>query len=101
MNEAKVRASLAWTGKSPSGSSDYYGAFQSMGTYVTNPAIYPSRMQLDKLKWESTREWDLGFDFRFFNRLNITLDYYDKKTTDLLSRMWRFQVPLVMPSYLG
>lgn len=86
VNEAKVRASLAWTGKSPSGASDYYGAFQSMGTYVTNPAIYPSRMQLDKLKWESTREWDLGFDFRFFNRLNVTLDYYDKKTTDLLSK---------------
>lgn len=84
LTEAKLRGSLAWTGRAPKGSSSYYGAFESMGSYVTNPAIYPSRMQLDNLKWESTREWDLGLDLRLFDRLNVTLDYYDKYTTDLL-----------------
>ena len=47
-------------------------------------ALYPTRMQLDKLKWQSTREWDFGIDVRLFDRLNITFDYYDKKTSDLL-----------------
>lgn len=84
VNEAKFRASMGWAGKSPSGSSAYYGAYSSLGDYVSNPAIYPSRMQLNKLKWETTREWDLGLDLRLFNKLNVTFDYYDKKTTDLL-----------------
>ena len=84
LTEAKLRGSLAWTGSAANGASPYFGAFQSLGSYVTNPAIYPFRMQLDNLKWASTREWDLGFDLRLFNRLNVTFDYYDKYTKDLL-----------------
>lgn len=37
------------------------------------------------LKWETTAQADLGLDASFFdNRLNITFDWYDKKTSDLL-----------------
>jgi TonB-linked SusC/RagA family outer membrane protein len=37
------------------------------------------------LKWETTAQADLGVDLAFFNRrLNITFDYYDKQTSDLL-----------------
>ncbi len=38
-----------------------------------------------KLKWETTSQWNLGIDMAFFNRrLTMTLDIYDKKTSDLL-----------------
>ncbi|MEX1240362.1 MAG: TonB-dependent receptor [Cyclobacteriaceae bacterium] len=37
------------------------------------------------LKWETTTQFDIGLDVGFLdNRLGITLDYYHKKTTDLL-----------------
>ena len=37
------------------------------------------------LRWESTRQWNLGVDLAFFKRrLRLTMDYYDKYTTDLL-----------------
>lgn len=37
------------------------------------------------LKWESTSQLDFGFDLNMFgNRLNLTLDWYDKITEDLL-----------------
>lgn len=37
------------------------------------------------LKWESTRQWNAGLDLAFFDsRLRLTVDYYDKYTTDLL-----------------
>lgn len=37
------------------------------------------------LKWETTAQLDIGLDFGFFGgRLNGALDYYHKKTTDLL-----------------
>lgn len=37
------------------------------------------------LKWESTTEKDLGFDLGFFkNRLNLTVDLYNRETSNLL-----------------
>ncbi len=37
------------------------------------------------LKWETTTQTDIGLDLGFMNNsLNIVLDYYHKKTTDLL-----------------
>jgi TonB-linked SusC/RagA family outer membrane protein len=37
------------------------------------------------LKWETTAQSDFGVDLAFFNRrLNVTFDYYNKKTSDLL-----------------
>jgi len=37
------------------------------------------------LKWETTTQYDFGLDMAFFdNRISLTVDYYNKKTTDLL-----------------
>lgn len=37
------------------------------------------------LKWETTKQLDLGLDMSFFRqRLNVTFDWYNKQTTDLL-----------------
>lgn len=47
------------------------------------------------LKWESTAQFNLGIDFSMFNRLNGTLEFYHKKTSDLL---WTYPVP--QPPYL-
>lgn len=57
---------------SPQGSEVYTGM---------EPINYPN----PNLKWETTRQLDLGVDFSLFNnRINITADYYHKKTNDLL-----------------
>jgi hypothetical protein len=46
---------------------------------------YLSRLENNSLKWESTKQFDFGFDLGLFNdRIQLTADYYDKKTTDLL-----------------
>ena len=84
LNTAKLRFGIGWSGTSPSGASIYLGAYQSLGQYMNMSAVYPVRMQLDNLKWETTKEIDFGFDLRLFNKLNVTFDYYDKLTTDLL-----------------
>ncbi len=47
------------------------------------------------LKWESTAQTNIGLDLRLFNRLDVTLDWYYKKTSDLL---YTYQVPT--PPYL-
>lgn len=84
LDEAKFRVGLGWSGKAPSGGARYFGAYSSLGQYVENQAVAPNRMQLDKLKWQTTRELDFGLDIGLWNKLNITFDYYEKRTSDLL-----------------
>jgi len=70
--------------------------YQSLSTLTVNSTwsdkqlyagYYPSRASDPTLRWEKTYQTDIGLDAGFFNnRLNITLDYYYKKTTDLLYR---------------
>ena len=53
------------------------------GTRV--PGYYFSNMSNDKLKWETTEQWNVGIDLGFFeDRLKVTADWYDKVTHDLL-----------------
>lgn len=45
----------------------------------------PSGLANPNLKWETSDQIDVGFDARFFNnRLTVGIDWYDKKTKDLL-----------------
>jgi len=47
------------------------------------------------ITWESTHTWDIGVDLSMFNsRLDITADYYYKKTKDMLLAM-------TIPGFLG
>lgn len=40
----------------------------------------------DNLKWEETKQFDIGLDLSFWNsRLTATFDYYDKYTSGLLA----------------
>ena len=42
-------------------------------------------MANEKLKWETTEQYDFGLDLGFFDgRINVTMDYYIKTTKDLL-----------------
>lgn len=49
------------------------------------PGYYVSNMTNDRLKWETTEQWNVGIDLGFFeDRLKVTADWYDKVTHDLL-----------------
>lgn len=56
---------------------------------ITNSVI-PQRIANPDLKWETTAQFNVGIDASLFNgRISGTLDYFHKKTTDLL-----FDLPL-------
>ncbi|MGL4292157.1 MAG: TonB-dependent receptor, partial [Bacteroidales bacterium] len=42
----------------------------------------------DNITWEKNHNFNAGFEARFFNKLNVTLEYFNRKTLDLL-----FMVP--------
>lgn len=63
---------------SPDGATTTY--YKLMATKNANP----------DLKWESTGMFNIGLDFAFFNsRLNGTIEFYSKKTWDLI---WNYPV---------
>ena len=88
ISELKLRASFGTTGNLE------IGEYQSLATlgsysYVIGGNILtgfsPNRIVNDNLSWETTYQYDAGIDIGLLdNRVQINLDAYYKKTTDLL-----------------
>jgi iron complex outermembrane receptor protein len=57
--------------------------------YLPGLSIYNARDFNPDLKWETTTSWNLGLDFSLFsnNLISGSVDFYDRKTTDLLARV--------------
>lgn len=54
-------------------------------TDIPQVGYIPDRLGNDKLKWETTAQFDFGIEASFFkSRLNIEFDTYTKRTRDLL-----------------
>lgn len=58
-------------------------------------AYSPTQNPNPDLKWESTKQFNIGLDFSLFDRITGSLEIYDKQTNDLL---YTYQVP--QPPYL-
>ncbi len=54
----------------------------------------PSSLDNPDLRWEETSQANIGFDARLINALNLTFDYYIKKTSGILR-------PVTIPGYVG
>jgi len=74
-----------------------YGTFARYGQndYVSGNTVIvgtrPQNIQNDKLRWETTKQFNAGLDVEMLNkRLTLTVDAYQKKTTDLLQN---FNIP--------
>ncbi len=57
--------------------------------YNGDPGAVIAQKENKNLTWEKTYTAGVGIDAILFDRLTINLDYYNKKTTDLL-----YKVPL-------
>jgi hypothetical protein len=56
-----------------------------LGAETIVSGLAPGNSANDRLRWEKTAMLDVGFDVSFWrNRLNLTVDYYDANTSDLL-----------------
>lgn len=89
INDLKLRASWGSVGNSQIPAYSYLGSVAPSGTYVIGDAVLPgyTPTTLDNpiLKWEATRQTDIGLDASLWDsRLEVTMDYYDKKTSGLL-----------------
>lgn len=80
----KLRASYGTTGNQ--GISDF--ASRTLATsqaYAGTTGLANSTLGNPNLKWELTKETDLGADIGLFNgRMNVIVDWYDRATSNLL-----------------
>ena len=85
IEELKLRSSLGWTGQQEIGNFASLGLFSAGGSYDNFPSLSPSQLANPDLKWETTRQINLGMDIGLFQgRLGIIADVYRKETEDLL-----------------
>lgn len=84
LSDLKLRASYGVNGTLPSDLYGYMGLTSLSGGYMENPALIQSQIENRDLEWETNYNLNIGLDFGFFNRLNVTLEYYTRTTKNLL-----------------
>lgn len=90
MSDLKLRASFGITGSQEIGN---YNSLSTLGASTNGylvggekiTIVLPQQYTNPDLKWEQTAQTDIGIDFGFLNgKIRGSIDYYYKKTTDLL-----------------
>jgi TonB-linked SusC/RagA family outer membrane protein len=85
ISNLKVRASYGHTGNQNIADFASRGLWSGAAAYASLAGTTPSQLANPNLKWETTKQTDIGIDLGLLkNRLTITADYYYKKTVDLL-----------------
>jgi TonB-linked SusC/RagA family outer membrane protein len=91
LEDGKLRISYGITGNESIGNYDYIYSYIPSMIYDGIGGVSASRIGKDNLKWEETKQFNMGLDLNFFNsRLTVTADYYYKYTDGLLAN---YQLP--------
>lgn len=98
VNELKLRGSYGLAGNQAVSLYSYLATL-NLASYSFNGAVTPGYRQTtlanQDLSWETTTQTNIGLDAQFLeNRFSLTVDYYKKKTTDIL-------LTLPVPATLG
>ena len=100
VNQLKIRGGYGVVGSDAIGDFRYLSTIGSGRNYAFgNVAAVvignsPNAPANPDLKWEETRQTNIGFDTRLLNNLTLTFDYYNKKTVGILQ-------DLRLPGYVG
>lgn len=95
----KVRASWGQNGNENIGNFRYLSSIANNHNYTFNAGTVvngssPSKIANPDLKWETSEQTDIGLDIRFGSNFYMNMDYYDKRTKDLL-------IDAPIPGYIG
>lgn len=85
LNYLKLRASYGTNGNLPP---EFYAALAFFNTdgkgYGGESGLSYGQLANPDLSWELSNNFNIGFDAVFFNKLNMTMEYFSKYTKDLL-----------------
>ena len=98
LDDLKLRASYGQVGNDAS-----VGLYGHMALYNLTingglPASYKEQNEASDIVWESTNSFGVAVEGRLFDRVNLSLEYYDKRSHDLL---FDVSLPLSAGSFDG
>jgi len=86
ISDLKLRTSYGLTGNERIGDFQFLGTWAA-STYSGSTGVGPNGLSNPNLKWETTREINIGADISLYNgRVQVSADAYNNKTTGLLYR---------------
>ena len=99
LSDLKIRASYGIIGNQDIDPYSTLGLMTStsfnFGTGTTYTGYWANGLATPDLTWEKVKQFDLGIDLGFFkNRLTVSVDYFDKRTSDALLKR-------TAPNYVG
>jgi TonB-linked SusC/RagA family outer membrane protein len=89
LSDLKLRTSYGKTGNQEIPLYQNIQSYYKTSSYVFGSApataVVPGSLVNPDIKWETTDQYNAGIDLAFFqNKLSFTVDYYNKRTNDLL-----------------
>ena len=84
INDMKLRVSYGVTGNSNIGNYTSFASFAAVNYADLAAATNLNNPGNSKLRWERTTQLNIGADIRFFKNIDFTVDYYVKKSIDLV-----------------
>ena len=80
LNVLKLRYSYGVNGNDNIAAYAHYGLYSD----IVYTGQLPSQLQNRKLTWETNKTHNIGVDFRLFDRLSGSVDWYTRRTEDML-----------------
>jgi len=96
VDNLKFRASYGSVGNANISDFVAIGIYNMTVQYNGEPGGFPRRLPNPDLTWESNKNSNIAVDARLFQRVNLTVDVYNKKTENLLQDV---PMPLVTGFY--
>ena len=84
LTNAQVQISTGTSGNSSIPNYEHLALVSGGYDYIGNAGVAPSQQGSEHLRWEKPWTTNLGLHFGFWNRLQVDLELYNKKTTDML-----------------
>lgn len=84
LTNAQIKLSTGTSGNSEIPYYDHLALVAGDANYNDEAGIYPKQSGNEELSWEQTWANNIGLTLGFFNRVNLNVDFYHKKTTNML-----------------
>lgn len=88
VNSLKLRADFGQVGNDAAAGYYQYMALYAASINAGKGAYYQEQLENLNLKWETGQSVGVAVDARLFNRWNISVEYFDKRTKDLLFNVY-------------
>ena len=86
-SDLKIKLSYGTNGNLPVDYYAYKGLYSASGGYGADSAIYWSNPENNSLGWEKSDNFNIGFDWLIYDRVELGMEYYNKYTSSLIFNM--------------